>query len=105
MERLNFSMNELPTNAPDPNEFARLVLFQLASLRAESIQTQSSVISILARVKGLSHEEYLDEVKRILEVRETERKRIFEGMCALIKLPPFPPCQIPGDNEGPQDEF
>lgn len=82
-------MNETfaTTQKPDPEEYARLVLYQLAALRAEGIQTQSIVTQILSHHRGENHERYLE---RILdqETRKAEQiDRIYRNCLELAKIP------------------
>jgi len=70
----------------DIEAFAKLVLFQLASLRAESIQTQRKVLEILEHQTDGSAASY----KKLVMDQETqkiaERDRIFQEMLKMVKV-------------------
>ena len=76
---------------PDPEQFARAILFQLASLRAESVQTHRAVLEILEHQNNGTMAGYKKLVTdRELSI-EKERDRIYREMLRLAKISEHPP--------------
>jgi len=76
----------------DTEAFARIVLFQLASLRAEMIQTQRTVIEILEHQTDGTAASYKSQVMGQETKKAKERDRIFQEMLRMVKIQP---SQIP----------
>ena len=74
----------------DPESFARIVLFQLASLRAEMIQTQRKVLEILEHQNNGTAAGYKKMVMDQESKKEIERDRIYQEMLKMAKIPAIP---------------
>jgi hypothetical protein len=70
----------------DTESFAKLVLFQLASLRAESIQTQRKVLEILEHQQNSTLAQYKSLVMDQEKQKIAERDRIFREMLKMAGM-------------------
>lgn len=77
----------------DAESFARIVLFHLASLRSEMIQTQRTVTEILAHQNDETRSQFEKSVKDQELKKAKERDRIFQVTLEMAKIPhlPMPP--------------
>ena len=94
-----------PTQKPDAEEYARIILYQLAALRAEGIQTQSIVTQILCHHRDENHERYLQRIADQETRKVGEIDRIYRECLKLAKIPykPIPAASdvadVPDDGE------
>jgi len=78
-------MNTSPSK-PDAEELARIILYQLASLRAEGIQTQSIVTQILCHQRSENHARYLKRVQDQETRKEKQIERIYRASLKLANI-------------------
>ena len=74
----------------DTEAFARIVLYQLASLRAEGIQTQSIVTQLLCHEREENHERYIQRIADQLSSISQERDRIYQEFLKMANVPESP---------------
>lgn len=72
---------------PDPEEYARIILYQLAALRAESIQTKAIVTQILCHQRDENHAHYIDRVQDLERQKAEQVDRIYRASLDLAKIP------------------
>lgn len=91
-----------PKGTPDPNEFARTVLLQLAELQVRMISLQRSVVHILTRQIGINPSRS-EEILIELDAHQTvERDRLYRLWLAQAKIAPRsndPKPPKPADND------
>ena len=76
-----------PPQKPDAEQYARIILYQLAALRAEGIQTQSIVTQILSHQRDETHERYLQRVADQETRKVGEIDRIYRECLKMIQIP------------------
>ena len=74
----------------DTEAFARIVLYQLASLRAEGIQTQSIVTQILCHEKDENHQRYIQRIEDQEARKAVEIDRLYREMMKASNLSESP---------------
>jgi len=78
------------TQRPDAEQFARYVLFQLASIRTDLIQTRRSIDEVHAFLNKLTQSEKEERVRGLQALIDLERDRIYRLMLEQSRIPEGP---------------